>query len=83
METGNNQENQGNQDPTLDVNLDALSAPEGGYDPFIHGEGSTGEDGIPGGSGIQDALPNLDGDNSGESSEPKGDNFNQNDNFDS
>jgi hypothetical protein len=69
--------NQGNQDPALAVNMDALSAPEGGYNPFIHGDGSgnegSNEDGIPGGDGIPDGLPNLDGDPNGSGSEPNGD----------
>lgn len=38
--------------PSLDVNLDALSAPAGGYDPDIHG-------GVPGGDDLNN-LPNLD-----------------------
>lgn len=78
MAEENNQGNQGNQDPNLSVNMDALSAPEGGYDPFIHGNGSEGSndsgDGIPGGNGIPDGLPNLDGDQGGSGSEPNGGN---------
>lgn len=84
MENLNNQQNQGNNGPSLDVNLDALSAPEGGYDALIHGEGFSEQgsgdgSGIPGGNGIPDNLPNLDNDgNSNGNSNPD---FNDNDNF--
>lgn len=77
MENDNQQQgNQGNQDPALDVNLDALSAPEGNYDATVHGDGNSSQgsagDGIPGGSGIPEGLPNLDGEQSGSGSEPNG-----------
>lgn len=50
------------------VNMDALSAPAGGYDPFIHNSESSstsdtdaGNGGdMPGGNGIPEGLPNLD-----------------------
>ena len=64
------EEIKGEQAPNTEVNLDALSAAEGSYDPFIHGDGGgeggtidPGEEKIPGGSGIPDGLPNLDGNN--------------------
>ena len=63
-------------------NMDALSAPAGGYDPFIHNSAesnSTPEGGgegepIPGGSGIPENLPNLDeaSQNGVQSTEPEG-----------
>lgn len=79
METGNNQGSQENQNQAPEVNMDALSAPEGQYDPFIHGDGSgsgsnDSGDNIPGGSGIPEGLPNLDGNNGGSGSEPNGGN---------
>jgi hypothetical protein len=60
-----------NTDPSLEVNFDALSAPEGQYNPFIHGDGNgnvnnsgsnePGEPSIPGSTeDLINGLPNLD-----------------------
>ena len=89
METENNQSTPDNQGASLDVNLDALSAPEGGYDPYIHSPAPTGEsvDGeqqveqIPGDSGIPEGLPNLDELTSGSNEEPQGDSLNEDPNL--
>lgn len=64
----NNPQDQ-NNNASLEVNFDALSAPEGSYDPFIHGDGggngndggNNGEPGIPGSTDdLINGLPNLD-----------------------
>jgi len=89
MDTENNQSTPDNQGASLDVNLDALSAPEGGYDPHIHSPGSTGEgvdgeqqiDQIPGDNGIPDGLPNLDELSSGSNEEPQGNRLNEDPNL--
>lgn len=89
MDAENNQNTSDNQGASLDVNLDALSAPEGGYDPHIHSPESSGEgvDGdqqinqIPGDNGIPDGLPNLDELSNGSNEEPQGDRFNEDPNL--
>lgn len=61
MNTENENIEGGGNEPQ--VNLDALSAPEGGYDPVLFpesgGEGGN-QDNPPGGDGIPENLPNLD-----------------------
>lgn len=57
-----------NVNASLEVNFDALSAPEGSYDPFIHGngdgngaEGGEQQERIPGSTDeLINGLPNLD-----------------------
>lgn len=82
METGNQMN--APQDQNIEVNFDALSAPEGQYDPMVHGDGGANgaeggsQDGIPGSSeDYISGLPNLDKEMGGNQSQNNND-FNQN-----
>ena len=67
MPEENNNQDQNQNNPT-EVNFDALSAPEGGYDPLIHGDGNNNsgsndenQESIPGSTeDLINGLPNLD-----------------------
>ena len=56
-----NNQNTENNSQGLKVNLDALSAPEGNYDPVLFPADNAGDsENPPGDDGIPENLPNLD-----------------------
>lgn len=79
----NNNSPQDLHNASTEVNFDALSAPEGQYDPFVHGDGSSGagaegEEPIPGSTDdLINGLPNLDKDLSQQSQNNQDPNQNQ------